>query len=201
MAKKSSVLQFKITLQDIEPVIWRRIQISDACTFWDLHVAIQDAMGWQDCHLHHFEVTDPATNSKQLMGIPADENFDHEIYRTLPGWNYRAKDYISKNNKMLYLYDYGDGWCHLIEYEGLQEKQLKKKYPACITGERACPPEDVGGIPGYFNFLEIINDKNNDERRSMLQWVGGKYDSEKFNAKKVKFDNPKIRWKRAVDND
>lgn len=187
------VFQFKITLREIEPTIWRRIQISNSCSFWDLHVAIQNAMGWTDSHLHHFEVIDPVTGDKQYMGIPAEDDFD--IYNTLPGWGYRVKDFVVKNNTMLYLYDYGDSWYHLIEFEGLYEKKPNKKYPTCIAGERACPPEDVGGIPGYFNFLEIINDKNNHERKSMLRWVGGKYESEKFNLKKVKFDSPGKRWK------
>ena len=101
------VFQFKITLQEIEPAIWRRIQISNYCTFWDLHVAIQNAMGWTDSHLHHFEVIDPDTGDKHCMGIPADED-DFDIHNTLPGWNYRVRDYVSENNTMLYLYDYSD---------------------------------------------------------------------------------------------
>lgn len=192
---QSSVFQFKITLQDIKPAVWRRIQISETSTFWDLHIAIQDAMGWKDCHLHHFEVVDPETNEKQLMGIPDDDGFDDD--KTLPDLNYKVIDYIAHNNQILYLYDYGDSWYHLIEYEGLHEKQPKKKYPVCIAGERACPPEDVGSIPGYYDFLEAINNPTHKEHDSMLEWVGGKYDSEKFDPKKVKFDNPKVRWARA----
>ena len=128
-----SVFQFKITLEGIEPAIWRRIQISDECTFWDLHVAIQDAMGWKDCHLHHFAVIDPATNKKQLMGIPNDEGFDDN--NTLPGWDYQVKNYIAANNQMLYVYDYGDDWQHLIEFEGVHEKKNTTKYPICLAGE------------------------------------------------------------------
>ena len=178
------VFQFKITLQEIEPAIWRRIQISNSCSFWDLHVAIQNAMGWTDSHLHHFVVIDPATGDKQYMGIPSEDEFDFDVHNTQPDWNFRVRDYLPENSAMIYLYDYGDSWSHLIEFEGSHEKKSNKKYPACIAGERACPPEDVGGIPGYFNFLKIISDKNNDERKSMLHWVGGKYDPEKFNPKK-----------------
>ena len=97
---------------------------------------------------------------------------------------------------MLYLYDFGDSWEHLIEFEGKQEKQVDQ-YPICLTGARACPPEDVGGTPGYENFISIINDPTHEERKELLEWVGGKYDPEKFDPKKVKFDNPKTRWRKA----
>ena len=101
--KQNSVFQFKATLQDIEPAIWRRIQVSEACTFWDLHVAIQDAMGWKDCHLHHFEVIDHNTGEKIFMGIPKDDGFDDE--QTLSGWDYRVIDYVTENHQMIYLID------------------------------------------------------------------------------------------------
>ena len=169
--------------------------------FWDLHVAIQNAMGWTDSHLHHFAVTDPTTGDKQYMGIPAEDEFDFDVHNTQPDWNFRVRDYLPENGTMIYLYDYGDNWYHLIEFEGSHEKKSNKKYPICIAGERACPPEDVGGIPGYFNFLKIISDKNNDERKSMLYWVGGKYDPEKFNPTKVKFQSPGRRWKQVFEED
>lgn len=197
MTTKNSVFQFKITLQEIEPMIWRRIQISENCSFWDLHVAIQDAMGWKDYHLHHFEVVDPNTAKKQFMGIP--DGMDFGDNKTLPDWDYDVADYLRKNKKMIYLYDYGDSWYHLIEYEGLYEKSSKEKYPVCLSGERACPPEDVGSIPGYYDFVEIMNDKNHPEYQSMKIWYGGKYDAEKFDPQKVKFRNSKIWLKRALE--
>ncbi|MFI4957103.1 MAG: plasmid pRiA4b ORF-3 family protein [Gammaproteobacteria bacterium] len=187
-------MQFKITLQDIQPPIWRCIQLSDLCTFWDLHVAIQDAMGWTDTHLHHFIVNNPIDNGKQYMGIPDDE-FD--TCNTLPGWEYRVRDYLAINDSFPYEYDFGNGWEHLIQYEGVREKTPGIKYPLCIDGERACPPEDVGGPHGFDHFLEIITNKGHPEYRSYLEWVGGKYDPGKFNPKKVKFDNPSKRWKAA----
>lgn len=193
--KNDSILQFKMTLQEIEPALWRRIQIAEQCSFWDLHVAIQDAMGWKDCHLHHFEVIDPDTSEKQLMGIPDEDGFDDN---TLPGWDYRVVDYVQKNNQMIYLYDYGDSWYHLIECEGLQEKLPDKKYPVCLAGERACPPEDVGSIPGYYDFVAIMKDKNHEEYPSMKAWFGEGYDPEKFDAKKVTFHNPNVRWKQSI---
>jgi len=193
-----SVLQFKVSLLEVEPVVWRRIQISDLCSFWDLHVAIQDAMGWTDSHLHDFEMNHSIEKGKQHMGIPDDDGFD-DVYHTLPGWNYRVRDYLIINDQFIYSYDFGDGWKHRIEYEGLHEKQPGAKYPMCVAGARACPPEDVGGVPGYERFLEAITTPRHPERQSLLTWVGGNFDPEKFDPKTVKFDSPSKRWKIAFE--
>lgn len=198
MAKRP-VFQFKITLQEIHPPIWRRIQISDLSTFWDLHVAIQDAMGWWDYHLHDFKVINPVTGEKEHMGIPSDDDFD--ILNTLPGWDFKVRDYVRANEKMIYSYDYGDGWKHMVEFEGEHPKlKQSRDYPICIAGKRACPPEDVGGIPGYENYILAITDPTHEEYAELLQWRG-KYDPNKFNPKKVKFDNPRKRWDKAFAQD
>lgn len=191
-----SVFQFKITLQDIFPLIWRRIQIVKQCTFWDLHVAIQDAMGWTDSHLHEFKVFNLATGKKEYIGIPDDEGDD--VHPMLAGWDVKVGPYMwpEFNHEMSYLYDFGDSWKHLVEFEGEQERQFEK-YPVCLEGARTCPPEDVGGIPGYENFIAIIKNPRHRERKALLEWVGGKYDPEKFDPKNVKFDNPKTRWRNA----
>ncbi len=195
--KTHSVFQFKITLQDVAQPIWRQIQINDQCTFWDLHVAIQDAMGWTDSHLHEFTLVNPTTLKKEHIGIPDDEGFDTD-HPMLAGWDVKVKEYVlTKNNKKFsYLYDFGDSWEHVIEFEDEYEKQ-SGKYPKCLAGERACPPEDVGGTPGFENFLSIIKDSKHKERKGLLEWVGGKYDPEKFDYKKVKFDDPNMRWRNA----
>lgn len=131
------------------------------------------------------------------MGIPCDDDFD--IHNTLPGWEYNVKDYLPINEKMIYLYDFGDSWEHSVEYEGLHDKKPSQKYPVCIGGERACPPEDVGSIPGYYRFLEIISDPTHEEHDSMLTWVGWKYDPEKFDSAKVKFKNASKRWQQVFN--
>ncbi len=134
------------------------------------------------------------------MGIPDDEGFD-DCLHTLPGWDYRVRDYLVINERFIYKYDYGDGWTHLIEYEGECQKQAGAKYPLCIGGERACPPEDVGGTPGYERFIKAITTPHHPERKELLEWVGGKYDPDKFDPEKVKFDNPTKRWKNAFERD
>ena len=188
------VLQFKMTLQEIEPAIWRRIQLVDTCSFWDIHVDIQDAMGWTDSHLHYFDVLDPTTNNQQLIGIPCDDVVDDD---TLPGWEYFVKNYIKKNDHLIYLYDFGDSWFHTIEFEGVHQAR-NTNYPICLDGENACPPEDVGGVPGYYEFVKIMRDKKHKEYQSMLTWYGKQYDPTEFDSKQVEFHNPKIRWKQAI---
>ena len=108
-------------LQEIEPFIRRRIQIPAHYSFWDLHVAIQDVMGWSDSHLHQFSITDPNAHKEQWMGIPEENNF--EDGRTLPGWEYRIEEYLARNDEITYLYDFGDSWLHKLKYEGSYEKQ------------------------------------------------------------------------------
>jgi len=188
MKKKfDQVYQFKITLRDIKPPIWRRIQVPETYTFWDLHVAIQDAMGWLDYNLHEFEMVDPSTGLKVNIGIP-DEDFGREI---LPGWKQKIPDYFSMGNKLVdYIYDFGDNWEHIIKLEKIFPRDKNIDYPICIAGKRACPPEDCGGIWGYENFLEIINDPDNEEYEDMIEWVGGEFDPEHFDVKEVSFDDP-----------
>jgi len=188
MKKKfDQVYQFKITLRDIKPPIWRRIQVPETCTFWDLHVAIQDAMGWEDYHLHEFEIAAPSTDLKVNIGIP-DEDFGREI---LPGWKQKIPDYFSMGNKLVdYIYDFGDNWEHIIKLEKILPRDENVDYPKCIAGKRACPPEDCGGIWGYENFLEIINDPDNEEYEDMIEWAGGEFDPEHFDVKEVSFDDP-----------
>jgi len=188
MKKKfDQVYQFKVTLRDIKPPIWRRIQVPETYTFWDLHVAIQDAMGWSDYHLHEFEIADPSTDLKVNIGIP-DEDFGREI---LPGWKQKIADYFSVENRSVdYTYDFGDNWEHKIQLEKILPRDKNVGYPICIAGKRACPPEDCGGIWGYENFLEIINDPDNEEYEDMIEWAGGEFDPEHFDVKEVSFDDP-----------
>jgi hypothetical protein len=145
MRKYERVHQFKVTLKGIEPTIWRRIQVPEVYSFWDLHVAIQDVMGWQDCHLHDFSLRNPKSGMKEQLGIP-DEDGELEL---LAGWEHNIADYFSmENTTATYVYDYGDNWEHRVELEEILPRIKGIKYPCCIGGERACPPEDCGGVHG-----------------------------------------------------
>jgi len=197
--KYNRVYQFRITLEEIEPDIWRVIQVPETYNFWDLHVAIQDAMGWQDCHLHEFILINPLTDKKTRIGIPSEEFLDEE---TLPGWKTMIADYFSMENKSAdYTYDFGDNWQHAITLEKIVPKEEKQVYPRCIDGKRACPPEDCGSIPGYENILEMLKnpDPDGEEYKETIEWLGGNYNPEHFAPGEVHFDNPEERFKMAFD--
>jgi hypothetical protein len=195
MGKASErVYQFKITLKGIEPPIWRRIQVPETYSFWALHVAIQDAMSWEDYHLHQFEMVDPSTGTKVEIGIPDEELGFGTDRKILPGWEQRIADYFSPENRLAnYTYDFGDSWEHTVELEEILPRDKVVEYPRCIAGQRACPPEDCGGIWGYENLLQIISDPDNEEYEGMLEWVGGEFDPEHFDVQEVIFDDPEER--------
>lgn len=199
-SKKHLIYQFKVTLDGISPPIWRRIQVPAIYSFWDLHVALQDAMGWFDYHLHAFHLS-KSKRSQVEIGIPDNEIEDPQI---LPGWEVPITEYFNEPGlTAVYKYDFGDGWEHEILFEGILVKEEEVKYPTCTAGERACPPEDCGGIPGYFSLLDIIKDPNHDEYEEMINWLRGHvknyypYNPDKFDPQKVHFWNPKKRWKMA----
>lgn len=194
MKKKfERVYQFRITLKGSKPPIWRRIQVPETYTFWDLHVAIQDAMGWKDYHLHVFEVVDPSTVINVKIGIP-----EEEYEETLPGWKQRIADYFSTENESAnYTYDFGDNWEHKIQLEKILSRERDVDYPVCIGGKRACPPEDCGGVRGYEEFLDAIKNPKHEEHEEMLEWVGGEFDPEHFDVGEIVFDDPDERRKIA----
>ncbi len=194
--KYDRVYQFKITLKHIRPPIWRRIQVPETYSFWDLHVAIQDAMGWLDYHLHQFEMVNRSTGMKVEIGMP-DEEFDWDR-EVLPDWKQKIADYFSMENPSAdYAYDFGDDWQHKIQLEKILPRERNVSYPICIKGKRACPPEDCGGTWGYQDFLEIIKNPNHQEHEEMLEWAGGEFDPEHFHVKEVSFDDPDERRKIA----
>lgn len=193
--KFERVYQFKITLSNAKPPIWRRIQVPETYSFWDLHVAIQDAMGWKDYHLHEFKTVNPSTGLIEDVGIP-DGDYDDEV---LPGWKRKIADYFSLENPSAdYMYDFGDSWEHKIQLEKIISREKNVNYPVCIKGKRACPPEDCGGVRGYDDFLEIIKDPGHEEHEDMLNWIGGEFDPERFDIKEVRFDDPDKRRKIAL---
>jgi hypothetical protein len=195
--KFDRVYQFKITLKDIAPPIWRRIQVPDIYTFWDLHVAIQDALGWLDYHLHEFEMKSPSKGRKVRIGIPDEDGFDRSIY---PGWKLRISDYFAMDNKKArYLYDFGDGWEHNVVLEKILPRETGKQYPACIDGKRACPPEDCSGAHGYEHLLEVIMDPSHAEYQELIEWLGDDFEPERFQCEEVYFWDPQQRWKIAFE--
>jgi len=201
MPKKwENIFKFKITLKGIRPPIWRSILVPENYTFWDLHVAIQDSMGWLDSHLHMFEIINPRNAALENIGIPTEDLDD--LLKILPGWARNISTYFSsKNPSATYLYDFGDDWAHDVRLEKVLPCEKGVKYPVCVAGKRACPPEDCGGIRGYQNFLESVMNPFHEEHKETLEWVGGKFDAEAFELNEVCFEDPDERWVMAFEED
>jgi len=199
MTNQDLIYQFKIELAEIEPTIWRVIQVPSKFSFWDLHVAIQDSMGWLDYHLHVFRMIESRKKKHIEIGIPDEELGFQEI---LPGWETPITKFFNEPGRSaIYNYDFGDGWSHYVLLEGILLKEKGVKYPVCIQGERACPPEDCGGVPGYERMIEILANLDHPERIAYNEWlkVCAKnyypYDPSEFDPDKVHFCSPKKRLK------
>jgi hypothetical protein len=172
-----SVCQLKVTLREVNPSVWRRIRIPGSTYLDELHLMIQAAMGWQNCHLHRFVIND------REYGEP-DPDFDDppihdEVQFTLRQLVRRA------GRHFLYEYDFGDGWVHDVTVEKIIAPDPATEYPICVDGARACPPEDVGGVFGYEEFLEALADPKHEEHESYLEWVGGVFEPEEFDIDEV----------------
>lgn len=173
----SRIYRLRITLADIEPAIWRLVEVPD-CSLGELHDVLQVVMGWDDSHMHQFVV-----NGK-YFGQATSGDLDLEV---------EDQDSIrlsqiftgGKKPRLVYEYDFGDSWQHEIRLEKTLEPEPKVKYPRCVEGARACPPEDVGGAWGYADFLEAMADSKHESHRDMREWIGGRFDPEKFSVDKV----------------
>ena len=176
-ADPNMVYQFKITLVGSKPPIWRRIQVAD-CTLDKLHEHIQTAMGWTNSHLHQFEIFERRYGDPELL----DDGFDD--FECIDSTRTKISDITPNAGKRFsftYEYDFGDGWEHEILFEGSPKKEPGKKYPICLEGARACPPEDVGGIFGFYEFLEALADPKHEEHENYVEWAGD-YDPKCFDT-------------------
>jgi hypothetical protein len=169
------VYQLKITLRDIKPPIWRRVQVKD-CTLSQLHNIIQTCMGWDGYHLHSFEI-----GGEQYSEPDPDGMMETEDERKV-----KLSQVVAGGiKKFTYTYDFGDNWEHVIQVEKTLEAEAGVRYSRCIIGKRACPPEDCGGPWGYAEFLEAIRDPKHERHEELLEWVGGEFDPEKLDIEAV----------------
>ncbi len=191
-----NIFQIKITLLETDPPVWRRIQIPETFTFYDLHVAIQNAMGWTDSHLHLFEIEyDDGPEKRVRIDAPYCVE-DIEGDRILLTTEVALSEYFcGPGDKMMYTYDFGDNWKHEVILEEVFHRELKVKYPRCLAGELACPPEDCGGVPGYYECIKAL--KKHDNSHGLLEWLGS-WRPEGFNPKKVVFESPRKRLKDSL---
>jgi hypothetical protein len=179
VAPDEVVATLRIELEDIEPLIWRRVAVRTSMTLRAVHSVIQAAMGWLDYHLWEFT----ANEHKYGMLIPND-----------PDWNARIDNAATTKLSALltagvkeisYVYDMGDNWQHRIIVEKLKAAEPGALYPRFLGGERRCPPEDCGGHPGYYDFLENIASKQSKKRKAALVWYGAPYDPDEIDEQQI----------------
>jgi hypothetical protein len=193
------VYELRITLQEVLPPIWRLIRVPDTLRLSHLHDALQTVIGWTDSHLHRFE------KDGKHWGVPDDEGDDGieisdesripiSAVLTTPG------------DSMLYVYDFGDNWRHNVELEKILPASRPVR-PVCLAGERHCPPEDVGGVPGYEEFLEVIFEPGHEEHEHYVRWGGGpsplnrsvgRFQPEELNLMAVSDELSRMRWPSAT---
>lgn len=171
------VYQLKVTLAESDPPIWRRFQVAGDISLAKLHQVLQIVMGWENSHLHQFIVDgtaygepDPALGELELR----DER-KARLYQVVP----------TVESGFIYEYDFGDSWQHEIQVEQIAPVEPGTRYPVCLAGERACPPEDCGGIWGYANLLEAIEDPDHPEHEDLMDWLGGDFDPEVFDQEEI----------------
>jgi hypothetical protein len=181
-AVSDTAYQIKITLARTDPPIWRRVELPD-CTLEKLHDVIQIAMGWEDDHLHVFRAGDEEYSDSRVTR----DSFSRaraESSMTLSRLVEQGCRTFS------YEYDFGDSWEHKIKIEKTLPEGTRPEHPVCVAGERACPPEDCGGVWGYSDILEALQNPNDPDHAERLEWVGD-YDPQKFDLAAVNG-----RWKR-----
>ncbi|CAN7624900.1 plasmid pRiA4b ORF-3 family protein [Pararhizobium sp. LjRoot238] len=166
-----NAVQLRISLDEIEPEVWRRLVLPSAWDLEQLHLAIQAAFNWWNYHLHEFRIGGLRYGDVALLAEDAIEDdprvFDFREVRLLD---------FEQGAVFNYVYDFGDGWHHSVVIEEFVALDAHPKQGICIEGARARPPEDVGGVPGYERFLKIIADKTDPEHTDTKRWCGGYFD-------------------------
>ncbi|NGZ10637.1 MAG: plasmid pRiA4b ORF-3 family protein [Nitrospira sp. LK70] len=171
----ASLYQIKVSLREIKPPIWRRVQVPGDITLATLHQVLQIAMGWTNSHLHRFSI-----GGVDYAEPDPDGHLNFQSDRRA-----RLNHVTHAKQKFEYEYDFGDSWMHDIAVEKTLQPESGATYPFCLAGERACPPEDCGGLWGYQEFLEAIMNPAHTEHEELLAWVGGSFNPEMFDLDAV----------------
>jgi len=176
--KAAERFQLKVTLLGTRPPVWRRLIVPADATLDEVHWIIQVAMPWQNSHLHQFHDTDRTTRY-------SDPEFELEEVEDESG--VRVRQVLREpKDRITYEYDFGDSWEHLIQLEKiLPPRDDGKRRAECTGGKRAAPPDDVGGVWGYADFVEAIQDPDHERHEELLEWIGGEFDPEAFDSAEV----------------
>ncbi|WP_410812336.1 plasmid pRiA4b ORF-3 family protein [Micromonospora sp. 067-2] len=172
------IFQLKMSLTGVRPPVWRRVLVPAGYTLDRLHRVVQHAMGWRDCHLHSFEID----------GMPYGEPEPDGELALHDELDVRLDAVLGKGSRFSYIYDFGDWWEHDLVVEDAVTADVDERYPVCLDGERACPPEGIGGPSGYQALLVALAEQGApadrvDPRHVQLRdWVGSTFDPFEFDA-------------------
>jgi len=211
-AQPEQVHELKITLRGSKPPIWRRVAVPSDMYLSDLHEVIQIVMGWTNSHLHQFVVRNrqskpPADEMRMLfqngqwdalaMRMRRDRCLSDPRFE-LDDAEDESKVMLSElapvvKSKFVYEYDFGDGWEQPIEVVKIGPPAEGVKCPVCIKGKLACPPEDCGGIWGYYEMLEAVKDPKHERHEEFVEWLSPKFNPERFDLEKVNAALAKLR--------
>src|ERR1700736_6448959 len=157
---------------------WRRVQVPGSINLFRLHDVFQVVMGWTDSHLHQF------VDAPIVYSVPSGD--DYSRVERLDERRFRLAE-LARHEKasFIYEYDFGDGWTHEVVVKKILPADPKTKYAVCLDGKNACPPEDCGGIWGYYKLLEAVNHPKHEEHQEMLDWLGDQFDPGHFDLQKI----------------
>lgn len=163
-------MECTIELRDVTPRVWRRLLVPASVRLHKLHRIFQAAMGWEDCHLHSFQVGEDRYGM-QFVEYPEGE-LDEQSVTVV-----RA---VGAQERFSYEYDFGDSWEHEITVMSISRMPIGVKFAVCLDGAGACPPEDCGGSGGYAELLRVLNDPSDEDYEDLSEWVGGPIDPHEF---------------------
>ena len=169
-----TVHRLKVTLKGVTPPVWRRLLVPSEYTLAELHQVLLTAMGWAGYHLYAFRIGD-------VSYLEIDDDWPDD---SVDPASVRLGDVVRPGDRFVFEYDFGDGWEHRIDVEDVLPAAGRTR-PVCLAGRRACPPEDVGGPWGYGDFLDAIADPAHEQHDELLDWIGGRFDPEQFDAAEV----------------
>jgi hypothetical protein len=173
-----------VSIDEIQPVIWRRLVVPAHWNLEQLHLTIQAAFNWWNCHLHEFHIGGLRFGD---VAVLEDAAFADDP-RVFEEGEVRLRDFSRAGTTFAYNYDFGDDWRHRVELEEWLSLDVSPRKATCAGGARAHPPEDVGGVPGYEHFLEVIGDPEDPEHADIKRWCGGHFDPEWFDLDTVNND-------------
>jgi len=187
-ASADKIVRLKIELSDIDPPIWRRVDMPANFTLRRLHDVIQAVFDWLDYHLHQFEIGD------RIYGAPEHEDEDLGGERLYSDANIRLGDLLDRGvRQFIYRYDFGDDWEHVVTVERVTDPDESLEYPILVDGAHRAPPEDCGGSPGFEAFLEAMLDEDHDEHDALIDWYGGPFDADDMDLDTVEARLGRIR--------